>query len=119
MEEKRKLPEYPIYETSYGSEIPIEQFMAHRYDYLPSQYTSRTKYNSKILEWFFSNGYVLETKHTTITKRDEYPTSTVFLLNDKKQIGVVLKVYYNNACEGTATNFSFIFGSLVLCRGKV
>ena len=95
MEEKRKLPEYPIYETSYGSEIPIEQFMAHRYDYLPSQYTSRTKYNSIILEWFFSNGYVLETKHTTITKRDEYPTSTVFLLNDKKQIGVVLKVYYN------------------------
>ena len=58
----KKLPsDYFLYETSYNSEVPVDQIFVHYFDGLPSRYNNSTKkYSQKLMDYFFKKGYKKE-----------------------------------------------------------
>jgi hypothetical protein len=82
---------YFIYETSYGSDIPVEQIYVHVFDALPSKHSSIKKYSSKIYDYFISNGFEQECEIVTETRRQIKPHNNIFLLHRTTKRGVLLK----------------------------
>ena len=88
---KKTPTDYLIYETSYGSDIPIEQMFVHTFDALPSKYVESKKYSLDVLNWFFEDGYVLQAELTQTSRRYEKPVIYLYLLNKKKHTAVQLQ----------------------------
>jgi hypothetical protein len=82
---------YFIYETSYGTDIPIEQIYVHVFDTLPSKHSSIKKYSSKIYDYFISNGFEQECEMVTESRRQIKPHNNMFLLHRTTKRGVLLK----------------------------
>jgi len=82
---------YFIYETSYGSDIPVEQIYVHVFDTLPSKHSSIKKYSSKIYDYFISNGFEQECEMVTETRRQIKPHNNIFLLHRTTKRGILLK----------------------------
>jgi hypothetical protein len=90
----KKLPEqYFIYETSYGTDIPVCQLFLHTFDEVPSIYKQHDKiYKSQVKDYFLSIGYVALTELTTSNKRRGQKTNTEMLLfNYGNKTGILLK----------------------------
>jgi hypothetical protein len=84
---------YFIYETSYGSDIPINQIFAHSFDALPSMYRLNRKYNLGLLNLLIKKGFTQECEIRLKSKRTENDTNEILLINNKKQIAAIVKVY--------------------------
>ena len=55
---KYKTPtHYPLYETSYGSETPFNQFYTILFDVIPSKFTNKVSYDINCLDYFKENGF--------------------------------------------------------------
>ena len=55
---KKRPSDYLLYETTYNSEIQIEQIFVHYFDAFPSNNSNSTKkYSQKVLEYFLKKGY--------------------------------------------------------------
>jgi len=95
MKTDKKLPsDYFIYETSYGSDIPIEQLFVHYFDGLPSKYTNSTKkYDQKVMKYFLDKGYKRECQISSYGRRYETESSFVMLVNTKKKTIALLKTF--------------------------
>ena len=93
---ERKTPtNYLIYETSYGSDIPIEQMFVHMFDVLPSKYVESKKYSIEILQYFQDKGYVLQAELTQTSRRHEKPVVYLYLLNKERQTAVQLQTSHD------------------------
>jgi len=68
---KRNIPEsYILYETTYGNEIPCEQYFVILFDELPSKYVnSNIHYDPTILDHIKSLGFEEESCIYTNNKR--------------------------------------------------
>jgi SpoVK/Ycf46/Vps4 family AAA+-type ATPase len=90
---KRFLPEnYPMYDTVYGNEIPVEQYFVIKYDTIISKFAGTSNYNSKIIDYFISQGFKTES-HILTTNRKYDSVSQFLLVNDDKHI--MIRVSYN------------------------
>lgn len=49
---------YPLYDTVYGSEIPLEQYYVILFDLLPSKYVNNLSYDPSINEYLVECGFV-------------------------------------------------------------
>ena len=93
-EELRKFPEnYRLYDTSYGSEVPVEQFFIYRYDAMASKYSDGKRYTHEIVEYFLSLGFTKISEVSEQNSRQANPIVDLFILNDDKQIGILLKIF--------------------------
>lgn len=82
---------YFLYETSYGSDIPVEQIFVHAFDCLPSRHTSLKKYSPKIYEYFISKGFECECELITENRRYVKPIQIIYLSHKSTKRGVLLK----------------------------
>jgi hypothetical protein len=59
MKINKKLPsDYFLYETSYSSDVPVDQIFVHYFDGLPSKYNNSTKkYSQKVWDYILKKGY--------------------------------------------------------------
>ena len=81
---------YPLYETSYGSEIPTEQYYLITFDELPSKYEmSSITFDKKIEEYFLSNGFVKVISLNTTNRRGE-TSINILLSNEERKILIEL-----------------------------
>lgn len=81
---------YPLYETSYGNEFPVEQYFIVRFDIMPSKYEITSKmYDSSIENYFESIGFEKEMDIQVSNRRQEINRNTV-LVNDSKTILIEL-----------------------------
>jgi len=81
---------YALYETSYGTEIPAEQYFLISFNYLPSKYElSSLTFDKKIEEYFISNGFDKIVSLNTSNRRGEL-SYNVLLSNQEKQLAIEL-----------------------------
>ena len=91
----KKLPsDYLLYETSYGTDVPIDQLFVHYFDGLPSKYNNAVKkYSPKILDYFLKNGYKKECQISSFGRRYDVESSYVMLINFETKTIVLLKTF--------------------------
>jgi energy-coupling factor transporter ATP-binding protein EcfA2 len=88
------LPEnYLIYETSYGSEVPINQVFVHLFKQLPSITKLNKKFKIEVNEFFEKNGFELECEVKTFSKRTEKKNTEYFFVNKEKELVIFSKTY--------------------------
>ena len=89
----KKLPsDYFLYETSYNSEVPVDQIFVHYFDGLPSRYNNSTKkYNQKLMDYFFKKGYKKECQISSFGRRYDSESSFTMLVNKDNHTIVLLK----------------------------
>ena len=81
---------YPLYETSYGTEIPAEQYFLISFNYLPSKYElSSLTFDKKIEEYFISKGFEKIVSLNTSNRRGDL-SCNILLSNNDKQIVIEL-----------------------------
>ena len=81
---------YPLYETSYGTEIPAEQYFLISFNYLPSKYElSSLTFDKKIEEFFISKGFEKIVSLNTSNRRGDL-SCNILLSNNDKQIVIEL-----------------------------
>jgi hypothetical protein len=97
---------YFIYETSYGSDIPINQIFAHTFNKVPSMYRLNRKYKIDLLLYLSQKGFKQECEIRLKSKRTDKDTNELLLINDKKEIAAIVKNY---ALENDETFCEVIF----------
>ena len=88
--EKTFSSSYPMYDTVYGTEIPMEQYFVVKFDALPSKHLNNLSYDPSIIGHLTSLGYVEETKVFASNRRFDLSSQSLFV-NEKKQI--MIRVY--------------------------
>ncbi len=84
--EKKFVVNYPMYDTVYGNELPIEQYFVITFDKLPSKYTdTKITYNPLIKTEIVKMGFVEVVKILTNNKRYDSYSQSMFV-NDEKNI---------------------------------
>lgn len=82
--------DYPLYESSYGSDFPSEQYFLKSFDELPSRFELSAKtYDKSIEEYFISKEFIKESDLKISNRRMEV-THAVLLKNDDKKIVIEL-----------------------------
>jgi len=90
---KNRVPQnYFIYETSYGSDIPVSQIFAHSFDKLPSMYRLNKKYKLDLINYIVTKGFKHECEIRLKSKRTEKENLETLYINDKKEIAAMIKV---------------------------
>lgn len=88
---KKEFPNsYPLYETSYGSDLPSDQYYVHIFDMLPSKYSDITKkYKRDVVGYFIKNGYV---EHLNIKMKNKRSRSLeLMFVNEELKSMVLIK----------------------------
>jgi hypothetical protein len=115
-----KLPtNYSIYETSYGSDIPLEQLYVHNFNKMPSRFNENKRYGIGLYN-FLKNSNFIEVNKITYIKRHENVFKYIFVDTDKsmfihlshnkfedKQDNINLEVYYDVSLGEVETQFDF------------
>jgi hypothetical protein len=87
---------YLIYETSYGSEVPINQLFVHLFNHLPSMVRVNRRYKKDVNDFFIENGFILESEIRTFSKKTEKENKEYFFVNLSKNIFILSKLYVIN-----------------------
>ena len=58
MIEKTLPTSYPLYETSYGNDIPAEQLFVVKFDSIPSKHNDNTSYSQDVIPYLKEQGFV-------------------------------------------------------------
>lgn len=81
----KKIPlSFPMYDTVYGNEIPLEQYFVIVFDTLPSKYVTSTNYDPEINEYFKSIGFIEETNVFSTNRRMDYLSQSLYVNKEKR-----------------------------------
>lgn len=90
MKRNLKAP-FSFYDNVYGTEFPCPQLFLQLYGELPSKYSNRRKsYDPSILDYLKENGFKLESKVFSNSRRHDL-ASQVLLVNDEKEMFIELQ----------------------------
>lgn len=105
---KRTIPESMLlYDTSYGDEIPASQYYVILFDELPSKFENGNKfYDPLIMIEFVNNGFSIENRVVSRTRRVEDNHQTLYV-NRKKRL--MIKVNSNNDKKNNLVQIEFIY----------
>jgi hypothetical protein len=84
---------YFIYETSYGTDIPVNQMYTHIFDLLPSAIKLNKKYSMKVVDYFKDGGFVNECEIKTFSRKNDKQQCEFLLVNKDTKMMVLLKVF--------------------------
>ncbi len=77
--------QYPLYETSYGNEIPAEQLFLIHFETLPSKHSDKSTYGDDVVNYFIENGFFEITRIVT-TNRHTSCSERLFINKSKKML---------------------------------
>jgi hypothetical protein len=82
--EKKYSVNYPIYDTVYGNELPIEQYYVISFDKLPSKYVdTKVVYSPLVIQQIIKMGFTQEVKILTNNKRYDSYSQSMFVNKEK------------------------------------
>lgn len=85
---------YPLFETSYGNDYPVEQLFINNFDTVPSKiYDGSKKYSNDIMEYLQNNGFTLETEILITPKRNENESNLFVFFNFYSKIIILVRNY--------------------------
>ena len=95
MKINKKLPsDYFLYETSYSSDVPVDQIFVHYFDGLPSKYHNSTKkYSQKLLDYILGKGYKKECQISSFGRKYDIESSFTMLVNKDTRTMIMLKTF--------------------------
>jgi hypothetical protein len=86
---KISFDKYPLFDLSYGNDIPGEQYFIMKFDSLPSKYFFKNQFNPEIKNYFLQKDFVIEIEQVTIAKTLKLNKRTnSLLINTSKEIMV-------------------------------
>ena len=106
-----KVPKnYSLYDSTYGSEFPIEQLYLTNFSCIPSRYSDMLEYTNEVFRYFIEQGYdiVAESIHKATRLERKKVTYQKLLIHKKKKIlirtsnngdtnkNISIIIYYNN-----------------------
>jgi energy-coupling factor transporter ATP-binding protein EcfA2 len=110
---------YSVYETTYGTDVPLEQLYAHNYNNLPSKFSENKKYDIGIFNFLNNSSYV-EINRITNRRRHDDVFKYLFINSDKKMFiclshnkledktdNLNLEFYYDITLGELETQFNF------------
>lgn len=75
---------YSLYDASYGADFPIEQLYILLFDKIPSKFSNNENYHKTIVDYLINEGFSLESKISTIKRKEQY--IKFLYINKKKNI---------------------------------
>ena len=75
---------YSLFDSVYGSDIPIEQLFLINFNALPSKYSDNKNYDATIVDYFKSIGFVEEMNILSTNRRSEMGYQSLFINHEKK-----------------------------------
>jgi len=89
---------YPLYESTYGQDFPIEQFYVMYFDTIPSKYTTGSFYDNCLSDKLESENYKLLSRIITTARRtsSEQIIKNIYINEDKKIIFITVKTDNKN-----------------------
>jgi hypothetical protein len=77
---------YPLYDSVYGNDFPLEQVFISLFDVIPSKYSDYSKvYDVSLTNYFIENGFLIDNRNQTFGKTSRSITSFI-LINKKRKI---------------------------------
>jgi hypothetical protein len=83
---------YPLYDTVYGSEIPLEQYYVILFDILPSKYVNNLSYDPSINQYLVECGFTKTNHVFSSNRRFDLASQTLYVNKDKQ---IMIRVYGN------------------------
>lgn len=103
------LTNYPLYETSYGNEFPIEQYFIINFGGLPSKYeVSSRVYDKSIIDYFLSLNFTRELVTTSLNKRGD-SSHTLLLINKEMKMIVEFNSMDTKTKDGSFYNLKVLY----------
>jgi SpoVK/Ycf46/Vps4 family AAA+-type ATPase len=92
----RKIPDhYMLYDTTYGHQIPAEQYFVIKFDFIPSKYTDiRVNYDPKVVKKIEELGFIEVAKIFSKNRRDD--SSQILYENFKKEFLIIVNNNLDN-----------------------
>lgn len=110
---------YSVYETTYGSDMPLEQLYVYNYNSLPSRFIENKKYDIGVYNFLKESSFV-EINRITVRKRHDDVFKYLFVNADKKIFvclshnkfedktdNLSLEIYYDILLGEVAEQFNF------------
>jgi len=89
----RTLPlSFPLYDASYGTEFPIDQYFVIMFDELPSKMTNNNNYDPSVCDYFTESGFEKISQILTTNRRYDLSSQSLFI-NKEKQL--IVRIYGN------------------------
>jgi SpoVK/Ycf46/Vps4 family AAA+-type ATPase len=94
-----KLPiNYPLYDTVYGNDFPLEQLFINQFDSIPSKHSNYSIFYDITLSTFLvTNGFVLEYKNNSIGKSNRQSIQFIFI---NKKNNIIAKMINEGKLDG-------------------
>ena len=90
---EKQLPfNYPLYDTVYGSEMPLEQYFIILFDILPSKYVNNLFYDPSLTNVLEKNGFEQVNNVYSSNRRFDLSSQSLYLNKDKQML---IRVYGN------------------------
>lgn len=83
---------YPLFDTVYGTEIPLEQFFVIKFDFIPSKYHNNLSYNNKLKSHFESIGFVQVQEIFSSNRRFDLSAQHLMV---NEEIHMMVRIYGN------------------------
>jgi len=93
---------YSLFDSVYGSDIPIEQLFLINFNALPSKYSDNKNYDAKIIEYFKSVGFEEEMNIHSTNRRSEIGYNSLFI-NHKESLMFRLTGFIQNKKDNLFT----------------
>lgn len=85
MIEKTLPTSYPLYETSYGNDIPAEQIFVVKFDRIPSKHNDNTSYSQDVIPYLREQGFI-EINRVYTSRRGNKNADSLHMNQDKKML---------------------------------
>ena len=83
---------YPLYDTVYGSEIPLEQYFVILFDTLPSKYVNNLSYDPSISDYLIEQGFKKSNHVFSSNRRFDLASQSLYVNTEKT---MMIRVYGN------------------------
>lgn len=99
---------YPIFESSYGNEYPIEQLFLHYFDKIPSKHVDYKMYSADVIDFLLSLGFVKESIFYYNHSKNDVSDSSIQSLYLNKDISIFIRSY-NQQVNSNILQLEFYF----------
>ena len=77
---------FPLYDSVYGNEIPLEQYFIHLFGIIPSRQSTNVNYDPEIVNFFKTNYEYKEHAKVFSVRKSDYSSFQSLLVNKSKEI---------------------------------
>lgn len=97
---------YPLYDSVYSGEFPIDQYYIILFDVIPSKQDNNFLYDESVKQFFFKEGFLIDGIVSTSNRRME--NSTQYMMINKKK-NIIVRIFSNGDKKDTLFKIEFLY----------